>query len=221
MTSTFISRVKHLEPPPWLYARMARGSWFRMIYRRFVADLETLPRGARVLDVGTGPGYLLGHLARTRPDLDLWGLDHSYSMIRRGHGRQSLPGPTRGPRWIVADAQALPFPAGSFDQAVSTFSFHNWDRPVTGLREMQRVLGPGGRAWVYELRRETSPDEMRAFAQEERLPYRFVHLGLKTLSWHHAIPLADFTALLTQAAGDRGRLRPVHHLFWRAELTRT
>ena len=84
MTSTSIFRVKHLEPPPWLYAWMARGSLFRMIYRRFSADLAALlPTGARVLDVGTGPGYLLAELVKARPDLDLWGLDLAHAMVRR------------------------------------------------------------------------------------------------------------------------------------------
>lgn len=50
-----ISQV-HLEPPPWLYARLAHGSLLRLIYRRFSADLAAgLPAGAKVLDVGTGP----------------------------------------------------------------------------------------------------------------------------------------------------------------------
>ena len=78
MTSTAIFRGEHLEPPPWLYACLARGSLMRLIYRRFMADLAgSLAPGTRLLDVGTGPGYLLGYLARVRPDLSLWGLDFS------------------------------------------------------------------------------------------------------------------------------------------------
>ena len=84
-------RTEHLEPPPWLYARMAQGSLMRLIYRRFINDLAgSLPPGTRLLDVGTGPGYLLGYLARVRPDLSLWGLDFSPDMIRRA--RQRAPG---------------------------------------------------------------------------------------------------------------------------------
>ena len=76
MTLTALSRGEHLEPPPWLYARLARGSLMRLIYRRLIHDLAgSLPPGTRLLDVGTGPGYLLGYLAGDRPDLSLWGLD--------------------------------------------------------------------------------------------------------------------------------------------------
>ena len=158
-------RGKHLEPPPWLYARMARGSLMHLIYRRFVSDLaESLPRGTRLLDVGTGPGYLLGHLTRVRPDLSLWGLDFSADMIRRARQRAMAS------RWLVADACRLPFPAGVFGQVVATFSFHIWPCPVAGLQELRRVLAPGGRAWIYELRREASLQDLKAFAGETGLP---------------------------------------------------
>jgi ubiquinone/menaquinone biosynthesis C-methylase UbiE len=215
------SRFEHPEPPPWLYAWMARGSILRLIYRLFVADLAaTLPAGARVLDVGTGPGFLLRYLAGQRPDLQLWGVDLSSGMIRqarRPRGAASLPAP---PRLLVAAAQALPFPAGVFDHALATFSLHIWQQPLTGLQEMVRVLRPGGAAWVYELRRQASLRELRAFAREAKLPFPLVYLGFKTVSRHHALRDADFLRLLAQAAGPLGQVRPVHHLFWRAELAR-
>src|SRR5665811_512604 len=74
MTLAALSRGEHLEPPPWLYTRLVRGSLMRLIYRRLINDLAgSLPPGTRLLDVGTGPGYLLGYLAHERPDLSLWG----------------------------------------------------------------------------------------------------------------------------------------------------
>src|SRR4030042_7090555 len=115
MTLTAVFRGEHLEPPPWLYARLVRGPLMRLIYRRFVADLAgSLPPGTRLLDVGTGPGYLLGYLARERPDLSLWGLDFSPGMIRRA--RQRAVAPQTAPRWLVADACRLPVAAGVFGQ---------------------------------------------------------------------------------------------------------
>ena len=71
MTLTALSRGEHLEPPPWLYARLARGSLMRLIYRRLVQDLAgSLDPEFTCLDVGTGPGYLLGFTGpKPRPDL--------------------------------------------------------------------------------------------------------------------------------------------------------
>ncbi len=219
MTWKALLRGEHLEPPPWLYARLAQGSLLRLIYRLFVDDLaETLPPGARLLDVGTGPGYLLGYLSTARPDLSLWGLDFSHDMILRARPRQAAPAPQAPVSWLVADACLLPFPGRVFDHVAATFSFHIWPCPVAGLRELRRVLAPGGRAWVYELRREASLLDLKAFARATQLPFPLVYLGFKIVSRHHAVPAPEFAQALKQAAADHGTLRPVHHIFWRAEL---
>jgi ubiquinone/menaquinone biosynthesis C-methylase UbiE len=216
MSLTTLFRGVHLEPPPWLYARLAGLSFMRLIYRRLVHDLAgSLDPGTRLLDVGAGPGYLLGYLARARPDLSLWGLDFSPAMIRRARQRAAAP------RWLVADACRLPFAAGVFEQVVASFSFHIWPCPVAGLTELRRVLAPGGRAWVYELRREATLQDLRGFAQETGLPFLLVHLGHKTVSLHHALPEGEFARLLHLAAGPRGTLQPAHHIFWRAEIQET
>ncbi|MFA5111860.1 MAG: class I SAM-dependent methyltransferase [Desulfobaccales bacterium] len=214
-----MSGSMHLEPPPWLYARMAQGSVLRLIYQRFIADLAgQAPPGGRFLDVGAGPGYLLAHLARVRPDLELWGLDFSSEMIRRARERQAALAPQAPRRWVVADACRLPFVAGVFDHVVATFSFHIWPCPVAGLQELERVLAPGGRAWVYELRRDAGVKDLKAFAHETGLPFGFVYLGYHVVRWHHALAEADLARVLKQAAGGRGSLSRAHHLFWRAEL---
>jgi ubiquinone/menaquinone biosynthesis C-methylase UbiE len=219
MTLTSIFQVKHFEPPPRLYAIMAQSSLMGLIYRRFVSDLAAgLPPGTRLLDVGTGPGYLLGYLARVRPDLSLWGVDFAYGMISRARPRQKALAPQAAPRWLVADACRLPFPDGVFGHVVSTFSFHTWPCPVTGLQELLRVLKPGGRAWVYELRRDASIRDLQTFARETGLPPLFVYLGYQTVRWQHAWRKRELDQALWQAAGVRRILRPAHHIFWQAEL---
>ena len=125
---------KHLEPPPWLYARLAQGSLMRLIYRRLIADLAgSLPPGTRLLDVGTGPGYLLGYLARARPDLSLWGLDFSYDMIRRARPRQRATGAPGGAP--VAGGRRLP-------PAISGRGL----RPGRRHLQLPHLALPGGRA---------------------------------------------------------------------------
>jgi len=210
---------RHPEPPAWLYNLMARGLLARRLYRRVVADLApTLPPGARVLDVGSGPGYLPGYLAQERPDVRLWGLDLDYRMIRLARRQENLLASAL--EWLVGDAQALPFADGRFDQVVATLSLHIWPDPLAGLRELRRTLRPGGRAWIYEMKRETGAGELRAFSQEEGLPFPLVYLGFKSVSWGHSLRAGDFAAALRQAGEGGWRLDTVHHLFWRGELVR-
>jgi ubiquinone/menaquinone biosynthesis C-methylase UbiE len=210
---------RHPEPPAWLYNLMARGPLARRIYRRLVADLAPgLPPGARILDVGTGPGFLLGYLAQERPDLRLWGLDLDYRMIRLARNKKNPPGPAPG--WVVGDALALPFGDGMFERVVATLSLHIWPDPQAGLKELRRILTPGGRAWIYELKQETGAKELRAFSREEGLPFPLVYLGFKSVSWGHSLRAGDLAAAL-RPTGERGwRLDTAHHFFWRGELAK-
>jgi ubiquinone/menaquinone biosynthesis C-methylase UbiE len=212
MISTSIFPVKHVEPPAWLYAPLARRFFHRLVYRRFAGDLaENLPNRARLLDVGTGPGYLLDALARRRPDLRAFGLDLDYGMLRRGPAsRQFHP--------VVGDAQVLPFRAGTFHHILATFSLHIWPQKAAGLREILRVLQPGGRAWLYEMQREAPAAALRAFALDLGLPAFLVYPAFRALSWHHAMAAAELAAIIREAGGARWRLSTLHHVFWRVEL---
>jgi SAM-dependent methyltransferase len=56
------------------------------------------------------------------------------------------------PSFAIADVAARPFTDSSFDVVVSTMSMHHWDDPQAGLAEISRVLRPGDRALVWDLR---------------------------------------------------------------------
>lgn len=216
MTSPFF-RVE-IEPPPWLYHLLARGPFFKRVYRLFLEDLAaSVPSGARFLDVGTGPGFLLDHLRPRRPDLGLFGLDLDYRMLSRGQRRRQK---LKLPLWpgVVARAGALPFADGVFDQVLATFSFHIWRHPSRGVAEISRVLKPGGRAFIYEMNREASFSDLRRFARAWNLPYPLVFLGFKTICWHHALKAADFARVFALAGVRRWHLDPAHHLFWRGTI---
>jgi len=108
--------------------------------RPFVApllDAAGVEPGDRVLDVACGPGYAAG-CAVDRGARAI-GVDFSAEMVRLARARR----PDLDVR--VGDAQALPFPAGSFDAVVMNFGALHLAEPEAAFREAARVLAPGGR----------------------------------------------------------------------------
>jgi SAM-dependent methyltransferase len=124
------------------------------LVRRIAADVASVaPAGARVLEVGCGPGHLSIRLARDH-GLKVIGLDLDPAMIARARANtdRAESGDQRRPEFLVGDVAALAFPDGSFDLVVSTLSMHHWADPAVGLAEMGRVLRPGARALIWDLR---------------------------------------------------------------------
>lgn len=101
--------------------------------------------GERLLDVGCGTGVLLEALARAAPRAALVGVDVSREMLAVARRtRTSLS------RLVTGDVASLPFAARSFDVVVSSNAFHFWIEPAAALREIRRVLTPGGRLVVTD-----------------------------------------------------------------------
>jgi demethylmenaquinone methyltransferase/2-methoxy-6-polyprenyl-1,4-benzoquinol methylase len=99
--------------------------------------------GDRVLDSCCGTGDLA--LACLRAGGRVTGLDFSERMLERARGKSDEI------EWIEGDALALPFEDDSFDAATVGFGVRNLDDLEKGLRELQRVLRPGGRLGILEI----------------------------------------------------------------------
>jgi demethylmenaquinone methyltransferase/2-methoxy-6-polyprenyl-1,4-benzoquinol methylase len=122
------------------------GRWRRAT----VAALRLQP-GSRVLDVATGTGKLaLAAARRVGPDGEVTGLDPSAAMLRRARAA-GTPAGAAEVRWVEGDALALPFPDASFEAVSIGFGLRNLPDLASGLREMTRVLAPGGRLAVLEI----------------------------------------------------------------------
>lgn len=99
------------------------------------------PKSRRVLDVGCGTGALLRKVAERLPGAELVGVDPALGMVEAA--RKAWWG-DRTARFLRAAAERLPFADGEFDLVTSTISFHHWEDQQEGLREIRRVLAPGG-----------------------------------------------------------------------------
>jgi demethylmenaquinone methyltransferase/2-methoxy-6-polyprenyl-1,4-benzoquinol methylase len=102
-------------------------------------------QGDRVLDVCCGTGDLA--VAARREGGKAVGLDFSERMLERARAKAPEI------EWVRGDALALPFDDGSFDAVTVGFGVRNLDDLERGLRELRRVLRPGGRAGVLEITR--------------------------------------------------------------------
>jgi ubiquinone/menaquinone biosynthesis C-methylase UbiE/hypothetical membrane protein len=132
---------------------------------RSIAD--RVPAGGRVLEVAPGPGYLAIELAQLGRH-EVFGLDISRTFVRIAteNARQARV----AVEFRHGNASEMPYPDASFDFVVCRAAFKNFSDPMGALNEIHRVLRPGGRASVLDLRRESSPQEIRALVARMDLP---------------------------------------------------
>jgi demethylmenaquinone methyltransferase/2-methoxy-6-polyprenyl-1,4-benzoquinol methylase len=124
-------------------------------WRERAADLAALRPGDRALDVATGTGDLALELSRrVGADGEVVGSDFSEGMLE--HARRKAVG-TPGVRFEQANALDLPYRDGEFAAATVGFGARNFSDLEQGLREMTRVVRPGGRVVVLEITTPTKP----------------------------------------------------------------
>lgn len=98
-----------------------------------------------ILDVGCGTGWLARRLAASAPSGQVVGIDVSDEMIRRAQlASAGIPNVT----FLRGTAAEIPAQADSFTKVLSVESAYYWPDPAPGIREIFRVLRPGGSAWI-------------------------------------------------------------------------
>jgi demethylmenaquinone methyltransferase/2-methoxy-6-polyprenyl-1,4-benzoquinol methylase len=118
--------------------------WWRHTAKTF-AHILVQP-GAHALDLCCGTGDMALALRRQGKQAEITGADFSHTMLVLASKKKSK----RPIRWIEADALQLPFADQSFDLVTSAFGFRNLADYDAGLREILRVLRPGGECGILE-----------------------------------------------------------------------
>jgi ubiquinone/menaquinone biosynthesis C-methylase UbiE len=152
------------------YASLTRKSLedFKTLAQRVAADL---PPGSRVLEVAPGPGYFAIELAKlgtaTAGGYRVTGLDISRTFVEIA--RRNALDARVAVNFRIGNAAAMPFEDGSFDFLLCRAAFKNFAEPLKALQEMHRVLSPGGRALIIDLRKDAPPDSVSRAVDQMRL----------------------------------------------------
>jgi demethylmenaquinone methyltransferase / 2-methoxy-6-polyprenyl-1,4-benzoquinol methylase len=145
--------------------------WRRKLVREAI---RRVPKGGRLLDVATGTGDVVLGLKKEKSDLLVTGLDPSEGMLqvaREKFAKNPLV-PTEDVELVLGDARKLPFANDSFDVVTISWGIRNVKPHAEGLREMLRVLKPGGSLLVLESGKpEIKPVELAYRYYARLIPY--------------------------------------------------
>ena len=129
-----------------LYASLTHLESIRKQHHEIASDLTARIDSGILLDVGTGPGFLLAEIHRLKPEIELHGLDISATMVELAKKQLgNIPVDLR-----VGDIRKTDYPEKYFDVITCTGSFYLWDEPEKGLSEIYRILKAGSSAFLFE-----------------------------------------------------------------------
>lgn len=111
----------------------------------WVTDLLEVRPSDTVLEVGFGPGVIIQRLANLTPSGHVAGIDQSQEMLEQASARNAVE--IRGQRVDLkcGSVESLPFNDASFGKVIAINSMQVWPDAKLGLREIRRVMTPGGR----------------------------------------------------------------------------
>jgi len=207
-------------PGAWVYSFIARKSPpLRDLYREVADEVTSTIASGRILDVGTGPGYLPLEIAKRAPSLVITGVDLSPAMVKIASTNAKTRGFSDRVRFLRANASNLPFEDGYFDLVVSTLSLHHWSRPSECLKEIHRVLKADGEAWIYDARRDTTKEVNEQFRR--RYGWFLAFLSLNLVRAHSSVRLKEIEAILSAPeVGFSRRIVVDKGLFLKLELVK-
>lgn len=191
---------------------------FKALARRVAAGL---PRGARVLEVAPGPGYLAIEIAKLG-DFRIDGLDISRTFVEIAERNAQEAGVDI--KFRQGNAAAMPYEDGSFDYILCCAAFKNFAEPIRALKEMYRVLANGGRALIIDLRRDATHASIGHAVDSWRLgPVNraITKLTFRFMLLKRAYTKADFKNMLAQTKFEGIEIKESTPISYEVSMRRT
>ncbi|MDJ0815630.1 MAG: class I SAM-dependent methyltransferase [Desulfobacterales bacterium] len=126
--------------------RLAIDIYYSKVAAEIVSEFEK----GRILDLGTGPGYLPIEIVKRAEKVKITGIDLSRRLIRMARQNALKAGFADNLEFLVGNSASLRFDDASFDMVLSTGMLHSLKNPVKVFEEIYRVLRNGGQAWIYD-----------------------------------------------------------------------
>lgn len=202
--------VSYAKPYKGIGMEGAIASWYARNTRRDLAEFRSLAArlskeispGSRILEVAPGPGYLSIELAK-RGQYEVTGLDISKSFVEIA--RKNAAGESVCVDFRRGNASAMPFEDNAFDFVVCRAAFKNFTQPLEAINEMFRVLKPGGRAMIIDLRRDAPRKVIGSYVDQLGLGWLDSVFTKLTLQWltRRAHSIDDFQKMASDSRFGR------------------
>jgi ubiquinone/menaquinone biosynthesis C-methylase UbiE len=165
--------------------------------RRALLEQAALGRAHRILDIGCGTGTLATEIKRLRPNASVVGLDPDPKALARGRRKAERAGVSM--QFDQGFSDELPYPSVSFDRVFSSFMFHHLqpEQKEKTLREVRRVLSPGGSLHLMDFSKHHGKDDSEdpmltlmsqaGFAGAKKVREGAMLFGLLRMAYYHAI----------------------------------
>lgn len=175
---------------------------FRTLAARIAAMVSA---DARILEVAPGPGFLSIELAKR--GFQVRAVDISKTFVEIGQKNAADMGVEVD--FVQGNAAALPVADSSVDLVVCRAAFKNFTEPVKAMREMLRVVRPGGTALLIDLRRDVSMAEIQRYVREMGLSWLscvFTIFTFKHMLIKRAYPLDEIQRMAKEAGWTDARI---------------
>jgi ubiquinone/menaquinone biosynthesis C-methylase UbiE len=187
--------------------------WYDRTTRKDMPEIKALavriaaeaPPGAQVLEVAPGPGFLSIELAKR--GLQVRAVDISKTFVEIAQRNAAAEGVNT--RFELGNAAALPVDDESVDFLVCRAAFKNFTEPVKALQEMRRVLRPGGKALLIDMRRDVPLAEIKHYVNGlgvSRLNRWFMMFVFRNMLIKRAYRLEEIRRMAVEAGWAEPRI---------------